>query len=34
MSLTGTALNGSLFVHVEDKAASAARLKAEGWPFK
>lgn len=34
MSLTGTALNGSLFVHVEDKTASAARLKAEGWPFK
>lgn len=34
MSLNGTALNGSLFVHVEDKAAAAAQLKAEGWPFK
>ena len=33
-SLNGSTLNGTLLVRLEDQAASKARLKAEGWPFK
>jgi hypothetical protein len=31
MSLNGTTTNGTLMVQVQDKASSAAALKAQGW---
>jgi hypothetical protein len=34
MGLNGTTLNGTLLVDLQDKAASRARLKAEGWPVQ
>lgn len=32
MSLNGTTLNGTLLVQLQDKEATKASLKAEGWP--